>query len=819
MLRAVGELHKFGGTSLANAERFQAVQQLLSGQHEVIVVSAVKGVTNQLVELLQLAREQQDYLSLCENLKKQHEQLANELCSKNAKSFHQIIQRDLQEIKDLLHAVTLVGTFDPVIFDRIVGYGEQWSGQLLAVYLNQFHSVTYLNTTTVIYTKVKHGIQEVDWQRSQEALEAYWQQHQLDQYDQIVATGFIVAAEDGRPTTLGRNGSDFSAAILGKLLNVKSIIIWTDVDGILSADPAKVPSAFVLKSTSYQEALELAYFGAKVLHPRAIEPVVDKAIPIYIKNSLAPSHEGTCVSANPEPSPFLIRGLSSIDQVALLNVEGPGMVGISGIVSRLFHELSRVNISIILISQASSEHSICFAVQSEEADQAQTVLQEYFKYELREGVISRIHCDKNCAILAAVGENMIGQPGITARLGRALAKANVSIRAIAQGSSERNISIVVKQSDISRALRAVHSGFYLSNKTVSVGLIGPGLVGLTLLQQIHATIDLLANEYQTSFVVRGIANSRKMLLTEHSVDPVNIKDQLEREGAELNLNAFVAHVVSEDIPHAVIIDCTASKDITKHYIEFIKCGANIVTPNKNANSGDLILYRELKKMCQKNQRQYFYETTVCAGLPVIKTLQDLIQTGDEILSIEGVVSGTLAYIFAHLGQGKTFSEVVLEAKKLGYTEPDPRDDLSGLDVAKKFVCLAREIGLSATLDQVTLQSLVPEGLRDCDKETFLKKLPQYDNEMEEKMQKIATATGQLHYAGLIKADGTIEVSVRSYASDHPFAHILGTNNMIVFRTGRYNKQPMIIQGPGAGASVTAAGVFADLMRLVSTLAE
>ena len=811
-------VHKFGGTSLANAERFKAVAELLTGHNEIVVVSAVQGVTKMLQAMLELAAAQQSYSRELESLRSKHHEIVTTLLPKRDNGpLMKIIDHDCLEINDLLHSVHLVGSFEKIIQDRVLGYGEQWSAQILAAYLGQKNKVAYLDTTHVIHTRIQHGMLEVNWNVSAEALQNYAKSYQLDDFEKIVATGFIAINENQKFTTLGSNGSDFSASILAKLFNAQSITIWTDVDGIMSADPTRVPKAFVLESVSYHEALELAYFGATVLHPRAIEPAIAKHIPIYIKNSYSPNAPGTSILPNPDPSPFLIRGLSSIDQVALINVEGPGMMGMAGIVSRLFHELRRVNISVILISQASSEHSICFAVQRDDADLALKVLQEYFEYELREEVIRRISIDKDCAVLAAVGENMIGQPGITARMARALSKANVSIRAIAQGSSERNISMVVRQSEIRKALRAIHSGFYLSNKSISVGVIGPGLVGGTLIKQIFEATELLQQHYQTNIYIRGVANSRKMLLDEQQIDLESFLKQLEASDLACDLDAFVDHILSDDLPHSVIIDCTASSVVAERYVDFINKGVHIITPNKCANAGNLDVYHQLKTACRKLDRYYLYEATVCAGLPVIKSLQDLIQTGDEVLSIEGIVSGTLAYIFSHLGPDKKFSEVVLHARELGYTEPDPREDLSGMDVARKFVCLAREIGRPVTLDQVQVHSLVPTALRDCSKEEFLQRLPEFDSELSGILGDVADLSKRLHYVGRITPDGEINVEVKSYSGDHPFAHISGTNNMIIFRTKRYDEQPMIIQGPGAGAEVTAAGVFADLMRLISVL--
>jgi aspartokinase/homoserine dehydrogenase 1 len=809
-------VHKFGGTSVANAERFAALRSLLSCQNEVIVVSAIQGTTSALQHMLDDARAHQDFLNELSILEEVHIALANALLTaKNYAEIITVLKKDFAEIKDILHAVELTGSYSKEIQNLILGYGELWSAKILAFYLGEYSNVIFLDASTVLFVYEKNGVLWVDWQKSQDAIDAF-----LDNktFDQVVVTGYIASTLDGRRTTLGRNGSDFSSAIFAKLFKAKVLTIWTDVDGICTADPNKVRTAFVIESLSYKEALELAYFGAKVLHPMTIAPVLDQKIPIFIRNSLNPEAKGTHISASPKKSSYLIKALTSIEDIALINIEGAGMIGVSGIAARVFQVLHVANISVVLISQASSEHSICFAVANINAEAAMDALEEDLQFEISRGQIEGIHIDRDCAILAAVGDEMVGTIGISGKLCDALAKANINIRGMAQGSSERNISVVIKNTDVNRALQAVHASFYLSRKTISIGIIGPGQVGKTLLHQIQTAIARLKSAYKVNLCVHGIMNSKKMLLSHESIDLTKWQEELSHCDTPASIKEFANHILGDDVPHAVIIDCTASEKIAHHYVDFIKKGIHVITPNKHTNAGDLQVYKKLKSLTQKKNTHYLYETTVCAGLPVITTLQDIIKTGDEVAKIEGIVSGTLSYIFNDIPNGKTFSEALFEAKQKGYTEPDAREDLSGLDVARKLVCLAREIGYDASLDDVKLTDLVPPELKNCSMEEFLEKLPDYDEKMQIETDKAKARNEKLCYVGSIAHDGTMHVGIESFPLDHPFARLKGTDNMLIFHTRRYHEQPLVIQGPGAGAEVTAGGIFADLLRLVSFLA-
>lgn len=804
-------VHKFGGSSLANAKKFANIPSLLTGKNEIVVVSAIAGTTSALQAMLDVAKSSLDYRQSLGCLENKHLQLIRELSLNGIIESH--IQNDMFKIQDILYAIYLTGSYSKEVQNLILGYGELWSAMILKEYLSQFNKVSFLDASTVLFVYEKEGIICIDWEKSNLYLMEYLN---TTEFDQLVITGFIAATSDGKRTILGRNGSDFSAAIFANLFKAHSLTIWTDVDGIYSADPNLVGSAFVIESLSYKEALELAYFGAKVLHPMTIAPVVEQQIPIYIRNACHPETPGTAISAHPEKSSQLIKGVTCIDKVALINIEGSGLISVSGIASRVFDTLHRNAIPVLFISEASSEHSICLAVYTDSLQRAIKTLSDHFSADMERKHIEGIYADRHCAILSIVGDEMVGTAGIASKLFASLAKANINIRAISQGSSERNISLVIQKTDANKAIHAIHAGFYLSRKTLSIGLIGPGTVGKSLLEQLQQTMEQLKTSNQINLCVRGIMNSQKMLLMDAPIDLLHWQKLFEAHAIETNMEKFVSHIAASNFPDAAIIDCTANKSIAGLYCQFMEKGIHVITPNKHANADDLSYYKQLKKLARRNN-YYFYEATVCAGLPVISTLQDLIQTGDSIQEIEGVVSGTLSFIFNEMGKGTPFSAAVIDAKNRGFTEPDPREDLSGMDVARKLVGLAREIGHDANLEDVAVYNLVPPELRSCKLPDFLANLSGYDHSMNHWLAKAKSKNQRLHYAGTISHDGKLEVAIKCLPAEHPFSRLEGTDNMIIFRTKRYHARPLIIQGPGAGAEVTAAGIFSDLLRLVAVL--
>jgi aspartokinase/homoserine dehydrogenase 1 len=709
--------------------------------------------------------------------------------------------------------VRLVRSASTTLRDLIAGYGELWSTRIFERLLRRrglsSGRVQWLDARRVLLVEWGPLGPGIRWEQSRANLQLHVAP---DFVGTVVVTGYIATDTQGLQTTLGRNGSDFSASIFGSLLDAGEIVIWTDVDGVLSADPRLVPEAQVIAALSYNEAMELAYFGAKVIHPQTMAPAVHKRIPIWIRNTFAPEKAGTLIHDRSAPSP-LVKGITTVERIALLNLEGAGMIGVPGTAHRLFGALREEGISVILISQGSSEHSICFAVPEVEADRAERVVRRAFDPELREGQIQSVEVNRGCSILAVVGDGMAGAHGVSAQVFSALGKAAVNVRAIAQGASERNISVVIDGRGSARALRAVHSSFYLSAHTVSIGLIGPGLVGGALLDQIASQVERLRRDFKLDLRVRGLAGSKAMHLSQGSIDLAQWRERYAAGGDPVDLERFADHVHADQFPHAVIIDCSANAAVADRYAHWLSEGIHIVTPNKKANSAAYGYYERLKEARRAAGSHYLYEATVGAGLPVIQTLRDLRETGDEIRRIEGIFSGTLAYLFNTWDGSQSFSSVVKQAKSLGYTEPDPRDDLSGMDVARKLIILAREMGLRLELADVRVESLVPGALAGCGVEDFLERSPNSGAMLERLSppQPPGASLRGLGERGRRAQVGLVELP------PHPFANIALTDNIVRFQTARYDKNPLIVQGPGAGPEVTAAGVFADLLRVCAYL--
>jgi len=546
-------------------------------------------------------------------------------------------------------------------------------------------------------------------------------------------------------------------------------------------------------------------------------PAVGRGIPLWIRNTFNATHPGTKISASSGSRAAAVKGISGVDKVALVNLEGAGMIGVPGTADRLFGALRDAGVSVMLISQGSSEHSICFAVREETADQVRTVVERAFAVELGEGQVQRVGVTKSCAIIAVVGDDMAGMPGSPGRFFGTLGQAGINVRAIAQGASERNISAVIDAKDMTRAIRAVHSSFYLSAKTVSIGVLGPGHVGGALLDQIASAAPALRTKFNLDLRVRAIGGSKKMVLDEQRIDLGKWRDTMQK-GAALDADKLVNHIQADYLPHTVLIDCTASQTVADRYADWLQRGIHVITPNKRAHSGPIAYYQDLKRLSRGSRTHFLYEATVGAGLPVIQTLKDLVETGDEIRSISGIFSGTLAYLFNLFDGTRPFSGLVREAKAKGYTEPDPRDDLSGTDVARKAVILAREAGLTLELGDIDVESLVPAALADASVDEFLRRLPDFDAPMAQRVAAAKSAGQVLRYVATIDVRaGKAKVGLESFAPTHPFANISLTDNIVQFVTGRYCDNPLIVRGPGAGPAVTAAGIFADLLRLCSML--
>ena len=815
-------VHKFGGSSVADAVCMERVARILEQDPHPrlgVVLSACRGVTDALLRLVASAEKQDAGLAeQLEALRTRHQVIANTLLEGEARTdFLVKLAQDSRDIAGILQTIQLIRSASQTVRDLIAGYGEIWSTRVFSAYLRHRGrrpgKVHWIDARDVVSVEWGPLGPSVRWEQSQASAERMTPTEPAT----LIITGFIARDAQGLQTTLGRNGSDFSGSIFGALLDAEEIHIWTDVDGVLSADPRLVPDAKVIDSLSYNEAMELAYFGAKVIHPQTMAPAVRKGIPIWIRNTFAPEKAGTLICERPQ-SQLAVKGITCIDQVALVNLEGAGMIGVPGTAHRLFGALREHGISVILISQGSSEHSICFAIPEAEAARAEMVVRHAFERELRDGQIQSVEVDSGCSILAVVGDGMAGSHGVAAKVFGALGTAAVSVRAIAQGASERNISAVIDGKHSSRALRSVHSSFYLSPHTISIGLIGPGVVGGVLLDQFASQVRRLSRDFKLDLRVRGIMTSKRMHLAESVAPLERWRDAFSAHNEEADLTKFAQHTHADHLPHAIIIDCSSSDEVAARYPGWLAGGIHIVTPNKKANSADLEFYGRLHEARRQGNAHYLYEATVGAGLPVIQTLRDLRDTGDEIRRVEGMLSGTLAYLFNVWDGSEPFSSVVRTAKAKGYTEPDPRDDLSGMDFARKLIILGREMGLRLELGDVQLESLVPPALAACGPAEFLDRLPEFDASMAQRLKAAQSRGRVLRYVGsLDAATGKASVGLVELERSHTFANINLTDNVVRFLTQRYNQNPLVVQGPGAGPEVTAGGVFADLLRVCAYL--
>lgn len=796
--------HKFGGSSVANAECISRVVDILlkRDERQVVVISAMKGVTDALIDLVkQAANRDVKWRDALLALEVKHVEAARALLGEKVEPVLEKLRAEFASLRDLLHAQSLVGAVSNDLLDLVSGLGEVWSSTLVdATFRARGAASRWLDAREVLVVEKSELGAMVQWETSTQKLIA----HLGVPGERTIVTGFVARTPDGRITTLGRNGSDYSGAIFAALFGAKELHIWSDVDGVLSADPRLVPEAVLIERLSYDEACELAYFGAKVIHPQTMAPAFERSIPIIARSTFNPTHPGTLISAQQDLS-TPVKGVTTFTGLAILNIEGAGMIGVPGTAERAFQALKLAGVSVVMISQGSSEHSICCVIKEHDGEAARKAVLEAFTRELHSKQLTDVTITRGIAALAVVGDGMAGTPGVAARLFTALGRSGVNVRMIAQGSSERNISVAIDAADAKKALRAVHGGFYLSAQTISVGVIGPGNVGKAILKQLQEGRERLLKTTNIDLRVRAIAGRKKMVLTETASDA--------RVETETELEAFAAHVHADHLPHAIIVDCSASDAVADRYAGWLERGIHVITPNKNAGAGPMSRYETIK-----SKRAHFrYEATVGAGLPIINTLRDLIDTGDDVIGVDGIFSGTLAYLFNKFDGSAPFSTLVRQAKELGYTEPDPRDDLSGLDVARKLVILARENGWKTELKDVALESLVPEQLRKLGVDEFMARLTELDAPMLARFEAAKREGRVLRYVAKLETGGKASVGLLALPSDHAFAHIKLTDNVVQFTTRRYSQNPLVVQGPGAGPEVTAMGVFADLLRVASSL--
>ncbi len=806
---------KFGGSSVATPARIKSVIEIIKSypQDDIAVIfSAFGGVTDELIAISTLALSgDMTYKQRVDDLATRHLKAVRELIGVQKQSgiLAQVKIR-MNELDDVLQGVFLVKERTLRTLDYIMSFGEQLSAFIISEAIkDRGMAAAYLDARKVIRTDNNFGYAKVDFDVTNAQVAAHFSERRPLQ----VITGFIGSAESGETTTLGRSGSDYTAAIFAAALQTEALEIWTDVDGMMTADPRFVKKAFTVPEMSYEEAMELSHFGAKVIFPATMQPAMVNKIPIWIKNTFNPEFRGTLIHAH-STNGKLIKGISSMNDVSLLNIQGSGLLGVVGVSMRLFATLARDHINVILISQASSEHSICIAIEGHNARRAKQAIEREFIHEIRNEEIDEVQVENELSIVAVVGDGMKHSPGTSGRMFGGLGRNGINVMAIAQGSSERNISAVVRQSDIAKALNALHEAFFLSDrKLINIYLVGTGLIGNTLIRMMQEQFDKLASENLLEVNVVAVANSTKMLFSEDALALDTCIDAMKRHGEPMDMSVFVDRMSTLNKPNSIFVDCTSSEEVTDHYAAILEASISIVTPNKKANSGAYEKYQLLRSIGFRRGVRFFYETNVGAGLPVINTLNDLLLSGDKVISIEGVLSGTLNYIFSSFAEGKKFSEVVAEAKMKGYTEPDPRDDLSGMDVARKILILSREAGLSLELGDIGIQNLVPEDCRDAKSvDDFLAALEKHDNAFEQLRADASARKEKLRYMAVLR-DGKVDVRLDTVNEQHPFYSLSGSDNIILLTTERYNDRPMVIRGPGAGAEVTAAGVFADIIRI------
>jgi bifunctional aspartokinase / homoserine dehydrogenase 1 len=804
---------KFGGTSVGSPERIRGVKKIIESQQSqcVIVVSAFQGITDELKKAGELASARdEEYKTVIEKIVLKHEEFSSQLVKKSRQAFVSGKIREISnELREILKGVCLLRELSKHSIDQILGTGELLSTLIISSLIND--SLLF-DARTFIKTDSNFGYANVDFPLTDKLIK----QKFAGISSHIIVPGFIASSHDGETTTLGRGGSDYSAAIIAAALDAELLEIWTDVDGFMTADPKKVEKAYAIESLTYSEAIELSHFGAKVIYTPTIRPVYKKNIPIRVLNSFNPESKGTVISrtaSNGNRSP--IKGISSIDHVDLITLLGPGMVGVTGTSMRLFGALASEEINIILITQASSEFSITFAVSPSDSAKAVCSIKEEFRNELAANGELKLLIEKHLSVIAIVGEKMKNTPGISATLFKSLGRNGISVIATAQGSSELNISVVIKNEYLRKALNVIHDGFFLSRlKEMYVFIAGTGLVGSSLLKQLQKQYATLLSERNLIVNLAGIANSRKMLIDKKGIPLENWSEVLDKSGEKSDISSFIHQMARLNLRNAVFIDCTANENVASHYGEILSQYVSIVAANKIACSMDYNYYQVLRNTANERGVKFMYETTVGAGLPIIKTISDLVLSGDKIIRIEAVLSGTMNFIFNEVGPDMPLSSAIRKAREKGYSEPDPRVDLSGTDVVRKIMILAREAGYNIEKNDVTVNKFLPDKCFEGDLNSFFLKVSEYDAEFEEKRKEIEGQNRKWRFFAILES-GKASVELHAVGPDHPSFNLEGSNNIIMLTTDRYKELPMVIKGYGAGADVTAAGVFADLMRVVN----
>ncbi len=806
---------KFGGTSVGSAKNINKVIDILKNYSKddsmICVVSAVGGITDKLIHVANLALSKNlSYVDSFNEIKKIHQKIITELIPTNNNSVLKTVEGKLNELKSLLDGIFLINELSPKTSDKLVSYGELLSSYIIAeTMISRGLDVERKNSQELVVTNSSFTKAEVDFTLTNSNIRNYFKKsNKLI----TILPGFISKSKQGEITTLGRGGSDYTAAIVAAALKVNQLEIWTDVSGMFTTNPKMVRQAFPIKQLSYQEAMELSHFGAKVLYPPTVQPVLDLKIPIHIKNTLNPKDSGTIISDKSNGTSGAAKGISNINNIALLTLQGNGMVGIPGFSKRLFETLAQEKVNIILITQASSEHSICIGIDANDAESAKTAIDLEFENEISLHKIDPLIIETGLSIIALVGDNMKSHQGISGKMFSSLGKNNINIRAIAQGASEKNISAVIAEKDVKKALNTLHEQFFEGNiKQLNVFITGVGNVGEKLIEQIKQQQDYLKDNLKINLRIIGLSNSRKMIFGEHGIDLKNWKEQLQN-GQEATLQGFLNTAREINLRNSIFVDVTANQDVSDLYAEYLKSSIAVVACNKIACSSDYQNYKRLKRLSLKYNAPFLFETNVGAGLPVIDTLANLIASGDKVTSIQAVLSGSLNFVFNNFNDTNKFHDVVKQAQKEGYTEPDPRIDLSGVDVARKILILVRESGTELNLDDIRNDSFLTKSNLESDTvDDFYQTLIDDEVHFQNLLSSAKSKNCRLKYVAEFDS-GKAMVSLKEIPEGHPFYNLEGKDNIVMFYSKRYPDQPMIIKGAGAGADVTASGIFADIIR-------